>query len=678
MPIDDNGATPYTTSPTSLSPQQEDEPLTWDGRRAAIHFSLPEHPVAHTGYSFIQQEPSSPPPSLWERLENNFYRFIDIYNRWLEERKQQMHNARQLRGRSRSLTEIPFCMAAFISIYATFMLFRGLAVDGWIVDHHNWDGTGHSFDRNAVAAINAQERTLVTLAVVCGVITWMFLIGKTRSYIYRASRWCILMACIQGLSSLLAVMAFSQRCSDKGMDDPQYVYSRGFWSCLVSGTLMLVATFGFILDWLLSYPYSELTPAINALVLPAVMVCSVVAIGASVYALLEDWTYSEALIFCWTAVTTIGYGDIAPSTSQGKIFFLLYTAAGVSVVGYMLLSIRAVITGSSSDILKVNLMRVESLHDYSHRQHQKWLARHDAGVSYPQSGNNRRPTFNNNRARRRLSSNVSTFSNYTISNIINNKDRQILVQVITRSGVVRMTFTLILCWFGGAGVFCLLEHDWSYLDALYFAFCTQLTIGFGDIVPQSVLAQEFWLVYIVISIAVAAYFISLFGDALVEKLHIQYGDDDDGGSEYDDSIDDPTGNEPSYITLARSFEDDDDNDEPSQYVSETPESIHDTSNSMHSFPTPCPRPGNGSVALSEREPLVRYASMPNVDRGAIRRPPRLGIYHSPTRYMSYDSTQETTPIIHQPTPLPPPLKHPYSPSDISAHTENGEVSAGEI
>lgn len=181
-----------------------------------------------------------------------------------------------------------------------------------------------------------------------------------------------------------------------------------------------------------------------------------------------------------------------------------------------------------------------------------------------------------------------------------------------------------------------------------------------------------------ISIAVAAYFISLFGDALVEKLHIQYGDDDDGGSEYDDSIDDPTGNEPSYITLARSFEDDDDNDEPSQYVSETPESIHDTSNSMHSFPTPCPRPGNGSVALSEREPLVRYASMPNVDRGAIRRPPRFGIYHSPTRYMSYDSTQETTPIIHQPTPLPPPLKHPYSPSDISAHTENGEVSAGEV
>lgn len=81
---------------------------------------------------------------------------------------------------------------------------KPLAVDGWIVDHHDWDGTGHSYDRNAVASINAQERTLVTLAVVCGVITWMFLIGKTRSYIYRASRWCILMACIQGNSKVCA------------------------------------------------------------------------------------------------------------------------------------------------------------------------------------------------------------------------------------------------------------------------------------------------------------------------------------------------------------------------------------------------------------------------------------------------------------------------------------------
>lgn len=190
-----------------------------------------------------------------------------------------------------------------------------------------------------------------------------------------------------------------------------------------------------------------------------------------------------------------------------------------------------------------------------------------------------------------------------------------------------------------------------------------------------------------ISIAVAAYFISLFGDALVEKLQIQYGDDDDG-SEYDDSVvDDPNGNEPSYIALARSLEEEEDNDGPLQYVSGTPESIQYNSDNMHRLSTPCPRPDNDSVTFSEREPLVRYASMPNVDGGAIRRPPRLGIHQSPydigsptyrlssTRYMNYDSTQETMPVIHKPAPLSPSSKHPYSPSsDKSAYTESAEVS----
>ncbi|KAI9490395.1 hypothetical protein BDB00DRAFT_837681 [Zychaea mexicana] len=317
----------------------------------------------------------------------------------------------------------------------------------------------------------------------------------------------------------------------------------------------------------------------QGLVLPSIMVCSLIMTGALVYMSLEDWTYSEALIFCWTAVTTIGYGDITPSRPEGRVFFLFYTVLGISIVGYMLLSIRAVITGTSSDIMKVNLMRVESLHDYSRHQREKWLNRHPdhtapvsrrystaplggegGGADTPTAALNdngydvlrsnhddddngdqvtqpllrRRTTAGS--ARPRSLSNMSTFSNYTMTGILNNKDRQILVQVITKSGVVRMGVILIICWFGGAGIFCLLEQDWTYLDGLYFAFATQLTIGFGDIVPQTALAQEFWLVYIIISIAVAAYFISLCGDVLIEKLQIVDDNEDPDTLFYTDEV----------------------------------------------------------------------------------------------------------------------------------------------
>jgi potassium channel subfamily K len=84
---------------------------------------------------------------------------------------------------------------------------------------------------------------------------------------------------------------------------------------------------------------------------------------------------------------------------------------------------------------------------------------------------------------------ISTFSNYTLANIFNEENRQMWVHVITHSGVWRMSVIFALSWFGGALVFCLLEENWSYLDALYFAFATQLTIGFGDLVPQTTVSH---------------------------------------------------------------------------------------------------------------------------------------------------------------------------------------------
>ncbi|KAI7860360.1 hypothetical protein BDC45DRAFT_100393 [Circinella umbellata] len=301
--------------------------------------------------------------------------------------------------------------------------------------------------------------------------------------------------------------------------------------------MFFLAAFSFTVDRLLSYPYSKLSIVLKGLVLPSVMLCSTVIIGALTYMTLEDWTYSKSILFCWTGITTIGYGDITPSSSKGRIFFLLYTVFGISIVGYMLLSIRAVITGTSSDIMKVNLMRVESLHDYSRHQRQKWMnqqncrqqlfdntnnnsnspttplleRRYSTPIETPITGRedditdhtndhdntyssnltSPYPNYNNNNDKNfqgrgpRSLSNVSTFSTYTIAGILNNKDRQILVQVITKSGIVKMGIILIICWFGGAGIFCSLEKDWSYLDGLYFVFGTQLTIGFGDIVPQT-------------------------------------------------------------------------------------------------------------------------------------------------------------------------------------------------
>lgn len=161
-----------------------------------------------------------------------------------------------------------------------------------------------------------------------------------------------------------------------------------------------------------------------------------------------------------------GYGDIAPTTAAGRLFFIVYAFAGIGIAAYLFLSIRAVITGTSSDIIRVNLVRADSLRDYSRRQ---WLSHHP---------------------RKRTYSTFSGQSNFTVSGLLD-KNREILVQIITRSGVIRMAVTLALSWLGSAAVFCLLEPDWTFMDAIYFTFATQLTIGFGDLVPETAVSFIF-------------------------------------------------------------------------------------------------------------------------------------------------------------------------------------------
>ena len=56
------------------------------------------------------------------------------------------------------------------------------------------------------------------------------------------------------------------------------------------------------------------------------------AIGTVAYRLLEDWSWVDSLYFSTVAVTTVGFGDLAPSTDGSKLFTVLYILAGISII----------------------------------------------------------------------------------------------------------------------------------------------------------------------------------------------------------------------------------------------------------------------------------------------------------------------------------------------------------
>ena len=61
-----------------------------------------------------------------------------------------------------------------------------------------------------------------------------------------------------------------------------------------------------------------------------------IATATVVYRLGEGWSWVDSLYFSVVAVTTVGFGDLAPSTDGTKLFTVFYVLVGISLIGLVL------------------------------------------------------------------------------------------------------------------------------------------------------------------------------------------------------------------------------------------------------------------------------------------------------------------------------------------------------
>src|SRR5919202_1239421 len=54
--------------------------------------------------------------------------------------------------------------------------------------------------------------------------------------------------------------------------------------------------------------------------------------GTIFYSLQEGWSVVDAFYFSVTTLTTVGLGDLAPTTTIGKLFTILYIFVGLGLV----------------------------------------------------------------------------------------------------------------------------------------------------------------------------------------------------------------------------------------------------------------------------------------------------------------------------------------------------------
>lgn len=58
----------------------------------------------------------------------------------------------------------------------------------------------------------------------------------------------------------------------------------------------------------------------------------VIAVGTIFYRFIEGLSWVDALYFTMITLTTVGYGDISPQTTAGKLFTIVYIIVGLGII----------------------------------------------------------------------------------------------------------------------------------------------------------------------------------------------------------------------------------------------------------------------------------------------------------------------------------------------------------
>jgi hypothetical protein len=78
-------------------------------------------------------------------------------------------------------------------------------------------------------------------------------------------------------------------------------------------------------------------------------VAVLLVLGVLFYSFTEGWSIADSLYFTVIALTTIGFGDLAPSTTFSRLFTVVYAVMGVGLIGTL---VHLVVSNSQQAIEK--------------------------------------------------------------------------------------------------------------------------------------------------------------------------------------------------------------------------------------------------------------------------------------------------------------------------------------
>jgi len=222
----------------------------------------------------------------------------------------------------------------------------------------------------------------------------------------------------------------------------------------------------------------------------------------------NQWVFSQAVIFSFTVITTIGYGTFAPSTVAGQMFTIIYALIGIPIAGLCLgfIAERALYVFT----LISQLGRDKALQAF------KIFDDDDSGELDENEFKNALRMLGYDLTPvefRKFWSEVDKDGGGTLDlEEFRDAIKLMHADVTEAAGQkhkIWITIIGIIFWIAvGAITFDLME-DWGVGQSIYFVFVSLTTIGLGDFFPKTNFGLAFLVVFAMVGLGLVAVLLTL-------------------------------------------------------------------------------------------------------------------------------------------------------------------------